>query len=125
MTTMTLRWVLGVLIPLAGAFAIVWLLGTATDPATSGTIALVVGLEVLLGGVGGYLLRSWWAIALVPLAVATGVALASLIRTGVLVEGDPAEMATIVVVVLLVLLVPVAPGVVGGVALGKRMNAKP
>ncbi len=119
-----LRPVLALALLVVGAFACAWLLGTGTL-VVGGSLNLLVpvGLEVLAGVVGGVLLRSWWAVVAVPLALLIGVTLESLVQYGRLWQGAASEVVPLAIVVLVVLLVPAAVGAVIGVFLGRRVAA--
>lgn len=115
------RQVLALGLLLVGAFILAWLLGTGKLTAGGSlNLWLPVTLEALAGVIGGYLLRSWWAIATVPAVILIGVALESLIQNGRLWQGSAAEVVPLAIIVLVVLLAPVAVGALIGVALGKR-----
>lgn len=118
---MTSRQMLGLVIPLAGGIAVSWLLGSGTLTGPGGAAALaVVAVEVLGGGMSGFLLRSRWAGVLAPLAVVVGVIVSALVRTGAIVQGSRAEVVPLAIVALLVLIVPTAIGAFIGVAVGMR-----
>lgn len=56
-----------------------------------------------LGFVGGLLLRSWWSVAIIPLAVGVGVALWRIHQWGAIIcYGCPTEVTPLIVVVALV-----------------------
>lgn len=111
--------VLGLL--LVGAFLLAWLLGTGKLTVGGGlNLWLPVTLEALGGLIGGYLLRSWWAVAAVPAVILIGVALEWLIQYGSLWQGSAAEVVPLAIIVLIGLLTPAAIGALIGVALGKR-----
>ncbi len=73
-----LRWTLGIALPLVAGTAFWWvpsLMGYADvmDDPTTGSV--VLGLTVALAFAGGALLRSWWALLIVPAAWLVGQAL--------------------------------------------------
>jgi hypothetical protein len=107
-----------------GTFVVAWLLGTGAL-SISGNLNLwvPVGLEVLAGVIGGYLLRSWWAVLTVPIAILLGMALESLVQYGRLWQGAAAEVVPLAIIALIVLLVPTAVGTLIGVSLNRRVAA--
>ena len=121
---MRLRQILALVLPLVGAFVFAGLLCTGMLAVGGNlTLGLPVGLELLAGLVGGYLLRSWWAVVAVPIAILIGVALESLVHYGSLWQRAAAEVVPLAIVVLVVLLVPAAVGALTGVALGRHAAA--
>lgn len=57
----------------------------------------------VVGFVGGMLLRSWWAVAAIPLAVGAGVALWRIEQWGTLIcYGCPTEVTPLIVIVALI-----------------------
>ena len=120
-----LRRVLGVLVPLAAGFVFSWLLDinalASEGPFTFITLLLVT--TGLAGIVGGFLLRSWWAVAIVPIALVVGVLFGSLIRTGTIAQGPIEEVGPLAAVVLTMYLVPTALGALIGTAVGRWATA--
>ena len=100
-----------------------------SNPGLQGSIdpSVLVASSVcclLAGLVGGFLLRSFWAIASVPLAVIAGEVVATFLYPGAaVVQADPLYIFLMVMVVgvLLVLALPTVPGAIIGALLGKGM----
>ena len=70
------RRVAGIVLPLVGNFAGVWVVAAFMKPsAQDWTLVVVLGV-LLLGAVSAALFRSWWAILVVPIAFALGGVLA-------------------------------------------------
>jgi len=98
-------------------------------PGLQGSIdpAVLVASSVcclLAGLVGGFLLRSFWAIASVPLSLIAGEVVATFLYPGAAVaQADPLYffLMVLVVAVLLLLALPTVPGAILGVLLGKRV----
>jgi hypothetical protein len=98
------------------------------NPGPQGSIdpAILVASTVcclLAGLVGGFLLRSFWAIATVPLIFITGEIVTTFLYPGAtVVQPDPLYIILMVFVVgvLLLLALPTVPGAIIGVLLGKR-----
>lgn len=77
----TRRPFLGVVLPVV-AGATLWLVPTLWDPGgffAAGPFAIVATATILLNFMGAALLRSWWALLIVPAAWALGVTLTSLV----------------------------------------------
>ncbi len=118
---MTARRALGILIPLVSGLVVGWLTaGGNLNP------LFALALEGLAGLIGGFLLCSWWAALLVPVAAVVGVALALVFRSGTLAQAaqdsynSGVPLALVALVVLIGLLVPTVVGALIGAALGKR-----
>src|SRR5262245_34740928 len=79
--------------------------------------------SLLAGLVGGFLLRSFWAIAAVPLALIAGEVVTTFLYPGAaVVQADPDYIFLMVIVVgaLLLLALLSVPGAIFGALLGKR-----
>ena len=119
----TLRRIIGVTAPLIVGFMIATLLGRGLLPGGGNfnpLLALVV--ELLVGIVGGLLISSLSAALLVPAAWLVGIAVAAVVNTGTLAQGDPDEVASLAVFVLIVLLSPTTVGAVIGAEIGNRLR---
>jgi hypothetical protein len=78
---------------------------------------------LLAGLVGGFLLRSFWAVASVPLTLVAGEIVTTFLYPGAaVVQPDPLYVVLMVFVVAVLLLValPTVPGAIIGVLLSKR-----
>src|SRR5262249_49941127 len=79
---------------------------------------------LLAGLVGGFLLRSFWAIALVPVTLVAGEVLTTFLYPGApVIQPDPLYILFMVIVVgaLLLVALPTVPGAIIGALIGKRM----
>lgn len=115
------RRTLGVMVPLVAGIALAWLVGVDVMGSNGVFIPLaVIGTDALAGILVGFLLRSWWAVALAPVALAFGVAAFSLIRAGTIAQGAIEEVVPLAIIVLAVLLLPTALGAAIGTAVGRR-----
>jgi len=119
----TLRRIIGVAAPLIVGFVVatvagrgLLLVGGNFNP------LLTLLMEVLVGIVGGLLISSLSAAALVPAAWLVGIAVAAIVNAWTLTQGDPSEVASLAVVVAIVLLSPTAVGAVIGAELGNRLS---
>ena len=120
---MTLRRIIGVAAPLIVGFVVatvagrgLLLVGGNFNP------LLTLLMEVLVGIVGGLLISSLSAAAVVPAAWLVGIAVAAIVNAWTLTQGDPSEVASLAVVVAIVLLSPTAVGAVIGAELGNRLS---
>jgi len=119
----TLRRIVGVAAPLIVGFVIATLLRHGPSQVGGNfNPLLALLLEVLVGIVGGLLISSFSAALAVPAAYLAGIALASLVNTGTLAQGDPSEVPSLAVFVLIVLLSPTATGAILGAELGNRLS---
>jgi len=119
----TLRRIIGVAAPLIVGFVVatvagrgLLLVGGNFNP------LLTLLMEVLVGIVGGLLISSLSAAAVVPAAWLVGIAVAAIVNAWTLTQGDPSEVASLAVVVAIVLLSPTAVGAVIGAELGNRLS---
>lgn len=124
---LALRRVLGVLVPLGVGFAFT-LLVDLNAPAYISPLSAPVAILVingLAGLVGGFLFLSWWAVALVPLALVAGEGvLGPLIRYGAIAQGPMEIVGPLAVLVLAAMIVPSALGAVLGTPVGKWVAAQ-
>lgn len=119
----TLRRIMGVTAPLIVGFVIATLLGRGVlQVGGNFNPLLALLMEVLVGIVGGLLISSFGLALAVPAAWVVGIALAGLVRTGTLAQGDPRDVAALAPVVLTVLLMPTTVGAVIGAGLGNRLS---
>ena len=120
---MTLRRIIGVAAPLVLGFVIATVVGRGLLLVGGNFNPLLTLLmEVLIGIVGGLLIRSLSAAAVVPAAWLVGIAAAAIVNAWTLTQGDPNEVASLAVVVAIVLLSPTAVGAVIGAELGNRLS---
>ena len=120
---MTLRRIIGVAAPLIVGFVIATVVGRGLVLVGGNFNPLLTLLmEVLVGIVGGLLISSLSAAAVVPAAWLVGIAVAATVNAWTLTQGDPSEVASLAVVVAVVLLSPTAVGAVIGAELGNRLN---
>jgi len=106
--------VLGVVVPLVGGFALMFL--QSPDEASWNVFLLLV---VLVGVVSAALLRSWWAILIVPVALDLGHALSESFQ-----YGFDTFVPSLVFGVVLLLIVLVEIGVLIGIPIGKRIEQR-
>ncbi len=119
----TLRRIIGVAAPLIVGFVIATVVGRSLLLVGGNFNPLLTLLmEVLVGIVGGLLISSLSAAAVVPAAWLVGIAVAATVNAWTLTQGDPSEVASLAVVVAVVLLSPTAVGAVIGAELGNRLN---
>ena len=119
----TLRRIIGVAAPLIVGFVIANVVGRGLVLVGGNFNPLLTLLmEVLVGIVGGLLISSLSAAAVVPAAWLVGIAVAATVNAWTLTQGDPSEVASLAVVVAVVLLSPTAVGAVIGAELGNRLN---
>lgn len=121
-----LRRALGALIPLAAGFLFTWLVDMNAMANENGSLFTLLLLATLglSGIVGGFLLRSWWAVAIAPIALIVGVLMVSLIRTGAIAQGPIEIVGPLAVAVLAVYFLPTAFGALIGAAIGKRVATR-
>jgi hypothetical protein len=88
------------------------------------SLLLVVWLPFLLGVVSAALLRSWWAVLVVPAALSLGTLLGVIVRAGGLPNlADPGFVEGVTLVLLLGV-VPMVIGAAIGAPLGKQIERR-
>ncbi len=109
--------VLGVVVPLVGGFAF-----SFPNPLP---LAVVVLEPILMGFVAAALLRSWWAMLIVPVGLSAGFFLGNIFQMGGLdLQSWAASGFEGVDIVVILGVVPVAIGVAIGTPLGKKIEQR-
>lgn len=112
--------VIGIAVPLVAGFVFATLDWAATFNGMDANLALVilVALSLVTAGVGAYLLRTWWSLAIAPVAFLVGILLTDVV--GVAIGANLSDLVASEVSVLGWYLAPALIGAAIGTALALR-----
>ena len=101
--------------------------GVALSLPTAVPLAVVLTLPLLVGVVSAALVRSWWALLIVPVAFRVGFVLIGLPLAGgfdVLARSSPEGAIEVFTILYGLQLVPVAIGIALGTPIGKQLDQR-
>ena len=112
--------VLGVVVPLAAGFALFFPIAIPLNVYLFMLVPLVVGVA------SAGMLRSWWAMLIVPVAFSVGFYLSSIFQGGGIVLPNMADPGFVEGMLILVILgvAPIAIGVAIGTPIGKKIEQR-